>query len=794
MPFLEARVFLSAEDNRLRLPDQVAAAVHTRDRDAPEDRNTGRDIVDALTRWTAESPPRFRVDRPVAKALTRAMEEAGIRQSQRARKVGDYRLDELIYEGPSYQDWAAAHVALEKERARVRVYVVEPGASEEARASIGKAAKREYAILKGISHPGILRARGYTEHERGPALIYDYLPGSQRLDHYLSERGERLSAGSRLDLIREIAEALRYAHSKRICHRALSPQNILILDPEASSPHIQIFNWQTAARERAGTRVTSLGYSMTSHLANLVEEASAVYMAPEALAERGDAGEQADVFSLGALAYHLFAGTAPARSFYELGEKLREGKGLQISSVLDGAAESPQYLIQFSTYPQVTGRLDSVVDFLDELEKFEDELTKPDPREGVVNDPTGAKPDDVLADGLVVKKRLGKGASSLALLVDNQGKEQVLKVALEPDDNARLKAEADVLRKLRRHQFIVQLHEERDYQGRVGILMDRAGDKTLAQRLRQEGRLHLELLERFGEDLLQVVDWLEQQGVSHRDIKPENLGVALMGKAEQLHLVLFDFSLADIPAENVRAGTVPYLDPFLALRKPPRWDTYAERFAAAVTLYQMATGALPTWGDGQSDPAVIDDEVSLDAAAFDATLDTLLPEIGLSPRALNAVERANLRTVRDLVHYPLAQIRRLRGVGSKTRRELADCLERLAERFPDAASQPKQLPEEVEAPVGVDETPSIDALANLLVPAGRTKESKVSARAVERMLGLGAESAEGAGRQPTPPARRRDFTRCSAIQPARAVSARHGGRPGPEARPRCPVRGQGADT
>ena len=808
MPFLEARVFLSADDNRVRLPEHVAAAVHIRDRDTPDDRNTGRGIVDALTRWTAENAPRFRIDRPIAKALTRAMEEAGIRPSQRARKVGDYRLDELLFDGPTYQDWAATHVALEKERARVRIYVVEPGASEEARTSIVKAAKREYAILNGINHPGILRAKAYTEHERGPALVYDFLPGSQRLDHYLAERGERLSAGNRLDLIREIAEAVRYAHSKRLYHRALSPQNVLVLDPEADSPHIQVFNWQTAAREPAGSRVTSLGYSMTSHLANFIEEASAVYMAPEALAERGDAGEQADVFSLGALAYHLFAGAAPARTFYELGEKLREGKGLQISSVLDGVAESLEYLIQFSTYPQVTGRLDSVVDFLDELEKFEDEITTPELKEGVVTDPTHAKPDDALLDGLIVKKRLGKGASSLALLVDNQGKEQVLKVALEPEDNARLRAEADVLRKLRRHQFIVQLHDERDYQGRVGILMDRAGDKTLAQRLREEGRLHLELLERFGEDLLQVVDWLEQEGVPHRDIKPENLGVALMGKSEQLHLVLFDFSLADAPAENVRAGTVPYLDPFLALRKPPRWDTYAERFAAAVTLYQMATGALPVWGDGQSDPAVIDDEVTLDTAAFDATLrqamtafferalkrdyrqrfdnaqdmlaawrrvfagasraevgtdhgeerapvttlekatlDTLLPEIGLSPRALNAVERANLRTVRDLIHYPLAQIRRLRGVGSKTRRELAECLERLAERFPEAAAEPKKLPvEEIEATAGADEAPSIDVLANVLVPAGRTEESKASARAVECLLGLAHEAADASGR------------------------------------------------
>ncbi len=116
-----------------------------------------------------------------------------------------------------------------------------------------------------------------------------------------------------------------------------------------------------------------------------------------------------------------------------------------------------------------------------------------------------------------------------------------------------------MLRRLRRHQFIVQVHDVADYGGRVGVLMDKAGDKTLAQRLREEGRLHLELLERFGEDLLQAVDWLEQQGVPHRDIKPDNLGVAPMGRGEQLHLVLFDFSLADTPGGEHprRHGALP---------------------------------------------------------------------------------------------------------------------------------------------------------------------------------------------------------------------------------------------
>jgi hypothetical protein len=30
--------------------------------------------------------------------------------------------------------------------------------------------------------------------------------------------------------------------------------------------------------------------------------------------------------------------------------------------------------------------------------------------------------------------------------------------------------------------------------------------------------------------------------------------------------------LSRTPADQIRAGTVPYVDPFLSLRKPPRWD------------------------------------------------------------------------------------------------------------------------------------------------------------------------------------------------------------------------------
>ena len=102
--------------------------------------------------------------------------------------------------------------------------------------------------------------------------------------------------------------------------------------------------------------------------------------------------------------------------------------------------------------------------------------------------------------------------------------------------------------------------------------------------------MHVDLLQRFGEDLLGIVNYLEEQGIPHRDIKPDNIGVGPVGRGNRLHLVLFDFSLSRILPDNIRAGTTGYLDPLLPLRQPPRWDLHAERYAAAVTLYELAAG------------------------------------------------------------------------------------------------------------------------------------------------------------------------------------------------------------
>jgi serine/threonine protein kinase len=164
----------------------------------------------------------------------------------------------------------------------------------------------------------------------------------------------------------------------------------------------------------------------------------------------------------------------------------------------------------------VEDRLATVREFLDLLENVEKEFAT-SPLEEVV-DPLEARANDRLAGDFIVKKRLGKGSTSVALLVERAGREGVLKVALDSSLNERLREEGQLLHTLR-HQNIVEIYDLTDISGHTALFMavagveTRAGTYTLAQRLRYEGRLSLDLLQRFGEELLTVVDWLEQHGI-----------------------------------------------------------------------------------------------------------------------------------------------------------------------------------------------------------------------------------------------------------------------------------------
>jgi len=808
MPWLEAVVFLSADDlhceltgpalNRVLLKD-LPATLATSDSKGTPDR---KGILDALLNRIGpgiELECRSLIDVKVARAISKAIDDAGIRPSQRSRRVGDYVLGELLADGPGYQDRLAKHVQLPNDIRRVRMYSVAQADSEEDRQRLKRAAIREYEIIQSLNHPNILQVTEYKEHEFGPALLFRYLdPQAIRFDHYLATQGHKLTTEHRLKLLRQIADAIRYAHRKRVVHRALSPQSILVMKDEGgrakyeqelpaatmllgetSSPfddpsklYVQVFNWQVGVRDSATTsgRVTNVE--------DLVESQSLVYMSPEAITDQRKVTESSDVFSLGAIAYHLFTNRPPAGSPSELARILREQKGLHVSSVLDGAGLKLEELIQWSTHPDVLTRIGSVEDFLTLLADVEEELTSP--TETIVSDPLQAKQGDRLPHGFVVKRELGQGATAKALLVTKDDKESVLKIALNEDNNARLVEEAEALRTIY-SEFIVSIEQDLTMHGRTVLVLQKAGDQTLAAMLAKEGVPSLDLLSRYGDDLLSALCSLERHGVVHRDIKPDNIGIRSLTK-QRNQLILFDFSLARASLDNIAVGTEGYKDPFLKLRKPPRWDLSAERYSAAVTLYEMTLGhgVLPLWGSDKSDPSLTNDKLVIDAEKFDssvreglvifyeralhrdptkrfdnaydmqtasrhvfteaenrkitttageevvigvsleqATLSTPVSALGLSNRARNALERADVLTVRDLLNFPIGEIHLMKGVGYQTRREIIAFVGLLREKFPNVEPVSRKDQPASDEPDG---PPSLEVLHHRVMGARNPKK------------------------------------------------------------------------
>lgn len=774
-PYVGAAVFLHARGMRAVL--DAIGGQHVYGLDGHED-ECGLPSLKEFLRALPRNPDHL-VDAGRARRIVELVRGAKIRPSVADRKVGQLLLHPKPFaEGLGWQDFLAGHMLDTSLVRRVRFYLTSRAAEDEVPV-IRKAAEREFRLLQGIHHPGVARAHDLVEHAWGPAVVFDHQPDWVRLDQWLTRRGDKLTLAQRLLLVQDLAEIIDYAHSRRLAHRALSPRAVYVGDPDGPRPTLVVTDWQTGGRLTGSTQLTRLGPSSDpASLELFFDDEVRRYQAPEADGATRLPGHQLDVFSLGALAYRILSGVAPAASPDELVDAVRDS-GLNLGGVVDGMPHTLVELVYDATKGDPAQRLPGVSAFRTRLEEVWEDLTAPE-QEPVV-DPLSAHRGDVLDGGLTVADRLGSGATAVALLVGRAGgdsRELVLKVARDEQHEERLTAEAGVLAKLRHPQVAALVEGPVRVGGRTALLMECAGRTTLAEELRG-GRLSLDLLERYGRDLLDIVNYLDGQGVWHRDLKPANLAARERPKDRQKHLCVFDFSLSSTPADQLKAGTVGYLDPFLGAPRRLRYDAAAERFAAAVVLYEMATGTLPRWGDN-ANPAAVSEEVSLDPAAFDpavadrlveffgralareasarfATVDEMtdawraifqqvpqpaVPLVGpvalvagltrespleateLTARARSALERLHMHTVGDLLDAAPSSLTRAKGVPDATRKEI----------LAQARALRAMLPVDADDPGRADERPvaeGVEALCATLLPA-RTSGNH---RAVAVLLG-----------------------------------------------------------
>jgi len=727
VPYIGEAIVMHGRGSKLRLDQYGAESVWALDGFNVQGLGPGRTVSDLL-----RDPGPSNVDKARANVIDKLMDAAGLIPRPRQRMIGQYPLEssEPLGEGPGWQDFLVSHPQAKVKR-RIRLFPYPKGAGRDIQHAIDLRARREFQLTFGVNHPGIIGPAELLTTDEGPALLFAYDPDEMSLAAYLEARADTLTFEERERLVQDLVELVRFAHSQRLTHRALSPVSVRVKVSPGATGSIHIRDWDLARRPDDGTSTsTEISRGATDLMAQVDQEA-VLYLAPETLRGQTAASPQTlDVYGVGALTALILTGKPPAANILALQELMASGaKGIdpraQMQELPD---EYAQVIIDATAFDEAHRTID-IAQFVDEFEHARSTVraaVHPEPEYTTI-DPLDAAVGDIVGERFEILKRRGSGSTGVALEVtdyDRDFEHVILKLAKDDAAAARLAVEAQVLDRLDHPRIVKRLDGPLTVGTRQGLLLSDAGVETLADRIRLEGKATIEQLERYALDLFDAVAHLESKGVFHRDIKPSNLAVKPDPGTRKPHVTLFDFSLAEEPLTNIRSGSKPYLDPYLGPTRP-QYDSAAERFAIAATLFELAAGD-PIWweqGDAPSsptdapivqatmfDPAIADGLVAFfrtalapnaaerhasldsmrtawiaalagaavgeeDAAANDAKAaaaaeSTPLDEAGLSARALSALARLDVATVGELLGVPPMQINQLRGLGEQVRREI----------------------------------------------------------------------------------------------------------------------------
>ncbi|MBV9599694.1 MAG: UvrD-helicase domain-containing protein, partial [Chloroflexi bacterium] len=277
VPFVKQSVFLHADTTRCLLPESDRAGLYGLDEREQQSNLPG------ISRLLLEPARRGPVNETRVLAI---VGEAGF-ALRRQREVGSWRLiGPALDETESWQDWPAEH-HVTREQARIRFFTTPRGAPRAQIASTRQLVEREFALTRRLRHPGILAPRDIVDDELGSGLVFPSEERDQRLELWLADRGTSLSLRAQVDLIRQLAEAVRYAHSNGVVHRGLNPTAVLVRPRADGGPQCLVGGWQMAGVLQ-GSRMPSTQGTATRIFGQLDEQhrgtraqVNDAYVAPE---------------------------------------------------------------------------------------------------------------------------------------------------------------------------------------------------------------------------------------------------------------------------------------------------------------------------------------------------------------------------------------------------------------------------------------------------------------------------------------------------------------------------------
>ena len=152
--------------------------------------------------------------------------------------------------------------------------------------------------------------------ERGQTLlVMDYAEGVPLSRWAMQFPDGKVPIDKAIEVARQIASALDYAHQHKIIHRDIKPQNVVMQSREDGSFLVQVLDFGLAAEVRSSLNRSRTVSSVTD------KSGTRLYMAPEQWQGK-DQKSSADQYSLAVLFYELVVGKVPFQSAFDCGDPL----------------------------------------------------------------------------------------------------------------------------------------------------------------------------------------------------------------------------------------------------------------------------------------------------------------------------------------------------------------------------------------------------------------------------------------------------------------------------------------
>src|SRR6266702_2994870 len=205
------------------------------------------------------------------------------------QQLGNYRLLTLLGRGSFAEVYLGQHVRF-RQQAAIKVLHTHLTGTE------AEHFQHEAETIAALAHPGIVRVFDFDiDIEEGmPFLVMEYAPNGSLRRRY--PKGELVPLPTLISYVKQVADALQYAHVHKIIHRDVKPENLLL--GRRQEVLLSDFGLATVAHSTSSLSASAEGTSGTL-----------AYMAPEQI--EGHPRPASDQYALAVVVYEWLCGERP---------------------------------------------------------------------------------------------------------------------------------------------------------------------------------------------------------------------------------------------------------------------------------------------------------------------------------------------------------------------------------------------------------------------------------------------------------------------------------------------------